>query len=686
MPVTVHYLDGGPPNPSFSPRPRYFSKRKYVPPLDLRHMANSSENSPSGRHQSSEAAPLFPPATDRSQYCYTTSRYDGPKTASSLARKFGCKAAGVLSKNQYITRSTSPIHVHSSTNAEVSSPNLADRDDRLYQKFISSNRHSTRRAGQTLNISDVVSTNPKESSLPDSLLPESVHVYESTVTSTADDYDPADIMIKDGELKRRVFPTNTTSELRKRDQALFLVGAVKELVQNVQTDDPSLTLENERELLFTSGREIVRQVTVECAERGSLLNALLDRYHALTGAAPKILGIANDEVQKRSKMLVDLKESFQNYQSNLIDIAKKREEELLSLIHHLEKHLEAFDEDLSRLRSNIVESQSKSSNATSAAQFIPHPVAVLLGQPVPCAKSSDIKFSDRFINRIALNLLNSHLSCVNYSTAIKSNLSSTFVPSLKYFYGASAPLIMHSMNRNLSGTSKACCLVRKLFNLPLIPQVQDSNALPAVVASLVVQWCCFGLRKAPVFEGTLVPIGCEPSRVVAVFKCIIGEQSSELSSLTSNLVDFDSTFVKFLGCGSELVPILHIASNAFDSVKATGIDSRCLPLPPETFDHPVINDVDFTDFAWPDSSNIYIRKAKLAASFDLCGLAVGYLRAGLAEAAGNLEFSLVNLFTNLLTNLNKIATVPQEDSVVSNCNVLFKLQRSIRKYVKRKRN
>ncbi|KAL0246020.1 hypothetical protein GEMRC1_007236 [Eukaryota sp. GEM-RC1] len=689
--ATIHYLSGtdGTNQPKFSPRNKQsLGKKRYMSPLNLRHLAATSPKS-SPRHNLGpvqESPPFLPPPTSR-----TFTSLPNTTTISSPRSSFPhhqSSRSGTGNK-EVTNRSTSPI------NTPSLSPLLLIQLPLSIHLIVTQSFHTTKRQGSLMPLSDVMADTHESMSasssfaLPDSLLPSSVHIFENTVMATADDYDQSDLIVKDGEVKRRVFPTNTPSELRKRDQTALLVSAIKKLSPSVVVpSDTALTLENERQLLLVAGRELVRQVTVECSERGQLLDVILRRYDSLAAAAPLILRNASEEVSKRSKILANLRLTFQHHEEEIVRVAKEREEHLLNLIHHLELHLEAFDDELTRLRASILDEASSDSTVLG----VTHPLAVLLGEAVLPPSVGVVPFSSRFVGRFITTMLLNPKSCKSFSDSVSTNASVALYESIHDVYSEIGSRLVYSLVSIASQRSQYHSLLRKFFAIPILPQFSHSTALAVATCSLVCQWALDGKSEAPIDHSVMKPSGCSLERAHGLFQVIIRPESADVAALSTSLIEVDDVMARVLGLSTNYssvsyIPLVNIATVAFDAVRASSLDSKCLPVPPSVVRQKFSPNIVVSTDDWPDTHNPYVRKAKFAAALGLFLLSVGYLQMGLIEASRSMEINTIGMFTSLLKTIQKTGTecYPVKDDVYQNCDLVFKLQRSIRKYFKSKK-
>ncbi|KAL0220907.1 hypothetical protein RCL1_000761 [Eukaryota sp. TZLM3-RCL] len=652
--------------------PRKQTKRAYVPPIDLRHM-NSSKSIPRPS-QTTQLSPLFPSPISKSSIKITVPEPTSARPLNSLTDSPFNSQNSPIPQIIKVNRSTSPLLSPSPTDDLLTSPPSLFKEDSLRSKFMAYPHHTTRRGDLRLSFPPLLDSLDLKS-IPPSLLPPSVHRFDPLVSLC----DPVDVVNINGEYKRQVFPANSTIELKKRDQIVYLVAAVKQLINSEEHLNSSDSLENERVLLKITGRELVRQISVECSQRGALLDALLKRYDTISELAPSIIKAASEEISRRSKLLIDLKKSFKKHEENILSIAKQREEKLLKLINHLELHIEAADVELAGLRANVIQSEIDGGN--NILQRIPHPLATLLGEPLIPPRYSQLNFSQKFVNSILHRILFSPLLYFSYNHCINSSALTVLEHVLKFYYQNFAASLVHVLLKSISTPCLLNSLMRRFLSVPLLPQYHESSALSAVVTALVCQWGSYGLSEAPLDTGGST-LGCSADKIFKIVSIIVSEEVAEMLVLSIEQVIIDELLVKIIDFkNNSFIEFIKIAIFVFDSVKRlVKLPCEVLPLPPPSSSF----NISFENFEWPNVDDVYFKLAKKAVNNGLNILGLSYLQSGLKYYSEVGNFELILQFSNSINSLLK-----NRDNLIDNIGVnlnrIVLLQRKLRKYLATKR-
>ncbi|PAA74893.1 hypothetical protein BOX15_Mlig006576g2, partial [Macrostomum lignano] len=168
---------------------------------------------------------------------------------------------------------------------------------------------------------------PKEARLPDTLIPEEFHVVKNKAVVGLE-YNPSDhsTQLEDHEKHLVMFPSlKPTSrwevlQLSKTfDQMLASVGVDEEFEVTGPTQMHRLLdlVKREQDVYNVVFHELIRQVTVECVERGQLLSTLRGRYNLLLSKVPAQVKSLHDEVMAQRALDRRLTEELLRFKTTI---------------------------------------------------------------------------------------------------------------------------------------------------------------------------------------------------------------------------------------------------------------------------------------------------------------------------------------------------------------------------------
>ncbi|XP_053324688.1 axonemal dynein light chain domain-containing protein 1 isoform X2 [Spea bombifrons] len=239
-------------------------------------------------------------------------------------------------------------------------------------------------------------------SIEDSLLPKEFYVVKNKGVLGLEYYeDKYTTLLEDDEKKLRVFPSMKPSG---RSEVLQLMKVMDTMLKEAGVDEEDIRMEgptqihNLLELLKTEQKiynivfhEIIRQVSVECAERGELLAKLRQRYVMLLNKIPRqVLSLYNDLLAQRTldrcltEEIINFKNAMGELTNELCQVrehdlrvskdAKQAQEELAKALKDakkkanlLEEYRELYELQRSRLEKslgNLTEERDLWSSAT----------------------------------------------------------------------------------------------------------------------------------------------------------------------------------------------------------------------------------------------------------------------------------------------------------------------------------
>ncbi|PIO32741.1 hypothetical protein AB205_0137620, partial [Aquarana catesbeiana] len=152
----------------------------------------------------------------------------------------------------------------------------------------------------------------EEGNIGESIIPKEFYVVKNKGVLGLEYYeDKYTTLLEDDEKKLRLFPSMKPSG---RSEVLQLMKVLDNMLMNAGVDEKDMKLEgpsqihNLLELLKTEQNiynivfhELIRQVSVECAERGELLAKLRQRYVSLLDKIPhQVLSLYNDLLAQRA--------------------------------------------------------------------------------------------------------------------------------------------------------------------------------------------------------------------------------------------------------------------------------------------------------------------------------------------------------------------------------------------------
>ncbi|XP_015243344.1 PREDICTED: axonemal dynein light chain domain-containing protein 1 [Cyprinodon variegatus] len=179
---------------------------------------------------------------------------------------------------------------------------------------------------------------PQDLSIPEAVIPEEFHIVKNKGIQCLELYEDAfTVQLKDQEKRLRVLPSLRPSG---RLEAIQLMRMMDDMLEKAGVDQQSeeLTemcqLEGLLELVKTEQKiynivfhEVIRQVTVGCAERGQLLAKLRQRYQSLLDGIPRrLMALHTEMVAQRAvdRRLIEeihrIKASIQQLNTELSNI------------------------------------------------------------------------------------------------------------------------------------------------------------------------------------------------------------------------------------------------------------------------------------------------------------------------------------------------------------------------------
>ncbi|KAM3915106.1 axonemal dynein light chain domain-containing protein 1 isoform 2-T2 [Leptodactylus fuscus] len=152
----------------------------------------------------------------------------------------------------------------------------------------------------------------KETSIEESLIPNKFYIVKNKGVLGLEYYeDKYTTLLEDDEKKLRLFPSMRPSG---RAEVIQLMKVMDAMLKQAGVDDEDLKLEGptqihnllellktEQNIYNTVFHELIRQVSVECVERGELLAKLRQRYVMLLNKIPRqVLSLYNDMLAQRA--------------------------------------------------------------------------------------------------------------------------------------------------------------------------------------------------------------------------------------------------------------------------------------------------------------------------------------------------------------------------------------------------
>ncbi|XP_033873479.3 axonemal dynein light chain domain-containing protein 1 isoform X1 [Acipenser ruthenus] len=220
-----------------------------------------------------------------------------------------------------------------------------------------------------------------------SLVPEEFHIVKNKGVMGLEYYeDKYTLLLEDEEKRLKVFPSMKPSGrleavqlMRVMDTMLHKAGIddeVHEVTEPTQMHKLLVLLKTEQNIYNVVFHELIRQVSVECAERGQLLSKLRERYVTLLDRIPRQLKSLHTETLAQqaldrhlTKELIQFKSTIGQLNSDLTkvrehdlrvsDEVEKTREELARTLQLCEKNVDMVSEyhDLYELQRCRLESQ-----------------------------------------------------------------------------------------------------------------------------------------------------------------------------------------------------------------------------------------------------------------------------------------------------------------------------------------
>ncbi|XP_043941890.1 axonemal dynein light chain domain-containing protein 1 [Protopterus annectens] len=170
-----------------------------------------------------------------------------------------------------------------------------------------------------------------ELNLPTSVVPEEFYIVKNKGVLGLEYYDDKyTTLLEDDEKKLRVFPSMKPSgrfeviQLMKVMETMLQKAGVDEEIEGPTQMHSLLDLvKKEQNIYNIIFHEVIRQVSVECAERGELLAKLRERYVNLLDRIPKQVKSLQTEVLAHQVMDRHLKEELQHFQNSIAELSRE---------------------------------------------------------------------------------------------------------------------------------------------------------------------------------------------------------------------------------------------------------------------------------------------------------------------------------------------------------------------------
>ncbi|KAM9324756.1 axonemal dynein light chain domain-containing protein 1 [Gastrophryne carolinensis] len=234
---------------------------------------------------------------------------------------------------------------------------------------------------------DDISPRKTEKDLENSIIPKEYYIVKNKGVLGLEYYeDKYTTLLEDDEKKLRLFPSLKPSG---RAEVIQLMKVMDSMLKDAGLDDKDIKLEgptqihNLLELLKTEQNiynivfhELIRQVSVECAERGELLAKLRQRYVMLLDKVPRqVLSLYNDLLAQRAldqcltEEIIYFKNSIQELTNELYQVrehdlrvskdAKHAQAELAKALNSAKKNANLLEEyrELYELQRSRLEKQ-----------------------------------------------------------------------------------------------------------------------------------------------------------------------------------------------------------------------------------------------------------------------------------------------------------------------------------------
>ncbi|XP_030646965.1 axonemal dynein light chain domain-containing protein 1 [Chanos chanos] len=228
---------------------------------------------------------------------------------------------------------------------------------------------------------------PKDMSTMETLIPEEYHIVKNRGVRALQCYeDKFTVLLEDEDKKLRVFPSLRPSGrleavqlMRVMDEMLDKAGVNQEFTELTELSQMKNLLElvqAEQNIYNVVFHELVRQVSVECTERGQLLAKLRQRYVALLARIPQQLkGLHTEMLAQRAldrrltEEVICFKSSIEQLNQELIQLrdhdecvsnqAEKAKEELAKALEQSQKNADMVKEyhDLYAMQRRRLEGQ-----------------------------------------------------------------------------------------------------------------------------------------------------------------------------------------------------------------------------------------------------------------------------------------------------------------------------------------
>ncbi|XP_077986638.1 axonemal dynein light chain domain-containing protein 1-like isoform X2 [Glandiceps talaboti] len=174
----------------------------------------------------------------------------------------------------------------------------------------------------------------KGMSLSDTLIPEEYHVVKSKGVQGLEFHDEKfTTQLSDIDKHLQVFPSMKPAS---RYEVVQLVGVLDEMMEKAGIDDEELEvkgptqmhnllqlIKKEQNIYNIIFHELIRQVSVECCERGALLAKLRERYSRLLNKVPRQVKSLHQEVMAQRALDRRLTEELLRFKTNISDLTSE---------------------------------------------------------------------------------------------------------------------------------------------------------------------------------------------------------------------------------------------------------------------------------------------------------------------------------------------------------------------------
>ncbi|XP_070532396.1 axonemal dynein light chain domain-containing protein 1-like isoform X2 [Ptychodera flava] len=174
----------------------------------------------------------------------------------------------------------------------------------------------------------------KGMSLPDTLIPEEYHIVKSKGVQGLEFHDEKfTTQVTDVDKNLTIFPSMKPAS---RYEVVQLTNVMDDMLQKAGIDDEELEvrgptqmhnllqlIKKEQNIYNIVFHELIRQVSVECAERGSLLANLRERYSKLLDKVPRQVKSLHQEVMAQRALDRRLTEELLRFKTNISELTSE---------------------------------------------------------------------------------------------------------------------------------------------------------------------------------------------------------------------------------------------------------------------------------------------------------------------------------------------------------------------------